>query len=132
MKGLRLAFLLALVFGALVWAWLDRTEPSRRYARLHELVERNWTRTGSAWPAADALDLWSDLDFFSRKAPRDFDARLMASAPELFAALARLVNAHFLPSCVGPQGVLIDVPSALESAVATLNKAAGIDVPIAA
>jgi hypothetical protein len=51
------------------------------------------------------------------------DARLIAAAPDLFAALAGLANALECPSAMKGR-TLVDVPQALEEARAALAKAA--------
>jgi hypothetical protein len=81
-RKLALVVLVAGAFVALVFVWRSATDASRRYARIHDLVERNWSRRGEAWEEADALGVWNVLDWFSRKAPKEFDALLLASIRE--------------------------------------------------
>jgi hypothetical protein len=54
---------------------------------------------------------------------REANARLIAAAPELLAALKGLVGAHL--STPGPRGVMLDVPHFLKQAEATIAKAEG-------
>jgi hypothetical protein len=81
-RGLRLALLLAAVFGALAFFWRAKSEPGRRYERIHALLAAHRLRNLDDWTVEESRILWADLDWFSREETEEFDARLMGSILE--------------------------------------------------